>query len=692
MIRLPLFVLPGALLVALGAPHALAQEPAPLAHVAYVEGRAVLEHDTTSEDVEPNLPLDTGDRLRTERGRVEVLLGDGSILQLDEDTTIDVLSDSLIRELAGRLAIIAGSARAGRLQVDTPAGSVRITSPGEFRVSVFDEGGGPEVEVAVIRGSADLFTDGGSVSIAAGARALARQGDAPSQPMSFNSARWDAFDRWSQERLSLRRGAASSRYVPPPLRPYGAVLDTYGSWNYEPTYGYVWFPRVVSGWRPYYQGRWRFYTRFGWTWVGGDVWGWPTHHYGRWGTTSAGAWFWVPGPTWGPAWVHWAVSPGYVSWCPLGFDGRPVVPFGYRYASRRHYRHDPWAAWTLVRRDHFGRFGSVTRVAVDGRRLGREGVRPFVLQAAPPARPLAVARAGVGAASPVRAGSVRVAPRAGVAVPRGAAERAGPAAAAARRGGDQRWNSRSPEDLPTSVRRGPAGTARMAGSAATSGRPDGNEPGQARASEQAGRYGTAVPRRAPTGAGTAPGAAAARRPAPPAWSPDSVPVYRGGTLGGPPELRGVTRSYEGVAPTRRSGSEIAPAAPPRQSDSGRAVPRGASSSGAADDYQSPPAEAPAGARPMPQRPGYQPRTHDQPPAPTPRPPVHGTTDSPGRGYREGPSRGTAPRSPASAEPRQPPARGGYGTAAPRGSAERGGRAERPQGGAPAGGARSARRR
>src|SRR5918998_4744116 len=197
MTRLPLLVFPGLLLLGLGIPSASAQEPSPPAHVAYVEGRAVLERDTALEDVEPNLPLDTGDRLRTERGRVEVLLGDGSILQLDEETTIDVLSDSLVRQLGGRLAIVAGSGRAGRLQVDTPAGSVRITRSGEFRVSVFEENGVPEIEVAVIRGAADLFTDTGSVSIGAGGRALARQGEAPSQPMTFNSARWDAFDRWS---------------------------------------------------------------------------------------------------------------------------------------------------------------------------------------------------------------------------------------------------------------------------------------------------------------------------------------------------------------------------------------------------------------------------------------------------------------------------------------------------------------
>src|SRR5215208_805145 len=104
MTRLPLFVLPGVLVAALAASPASAQEPAPPAHVAYVEGRAVLEYDTTSEEVEPNVPLDTGDRLRTERGRVEVLFGDGSLLQLDEDTTIDVLSDSLVRELGGRVA------------------------------------------------------------------------------------------------------------------------------------------------------------------------------------------------------------------------------------------------------------------------------------------------------------------------------------------------------------------------------------------------------------------------------------------------------------------------------------------------------------------------------------------------------------------------------------------------------------
>src|SRR6185295_14708019 len=54
-----------------------------------------------------------------------------------------------------------------------------------------------------------------------------------------------------------------------------------------------------------------------------DAWAWPTHHYGRWGYAS-NAWFWIPGRTWGAAWVSWSFADDYVSWCPLGYDSRPV--------------------------------------------------------------------------------------------------------------------------------------------------------------------------------------------------------------------------------------------------------------------------------------------------------------------------------------------------------------------------------
>jgi hypothetical protein len=87
---------------------------------------------------------------------------------------------------------------------------------------------------------------------------------------------------------------------------------------------------------------------YGWTWVGLDPFAWPTHHFGRWGF-SAGAWFWIPGRTWGPAWVSWAYAPGYVSWCPLGWNNRAVIQIN---VFTRGY--DPWRAWTVIPRRHFG--------------------------------------------------------------------------------------------------------------------------------------------------------------------------------------------------------------------------------------------------------------------------------------------------------------------------------------------------
>ena len=95
-------------------------------------------------------------------------------------------------------------------------------------MGVFDEDGVATVELAVMRGEAELVSDRGVVTVNAGTRALARQGEFPSQPMAFNSARWDAFDQWSQDRLAARRGAESAQYVPPPLQSYGTVLDSNG--------------------------------------------------------------------------------------------------------------------------------------------------------------------------------------------------------------------------------------------------------------------------------------------------------------------------------------------------------------------------------------------------------------------------------------------------------------------------------
>lgn len=360
------------------------------AHIAVVDGVAVLERDGEIDDAPSNMPLLAGDRVRTRGGRVEILFADGSTLHLDHYSTIDLQSDDLVRLIEGRIRLsIPGPSRAVAYRIDGPHGWANIAEPGEYRVALLKTPAGSELELAVIRGRAELANDGGRTPLRAGERAFARAAAAPSYAFVANSAAWDAFDRWSEARRDERL-VASAQYLPDEVRPYAAALDRHGYWREEPAYGRVWYPRVEPDWRPYYRGRWTNLRPYGWTWVAHDPWGWPTHHYGRWGFSS-GAWFWIPGRTWGAAWVSWASAPGYVSWCPLGWDNRPVLQININVGRQ----YDPWRAWTVLPERHFGR-GSVHRNVVGIHGVDAQARSAFrVAQRAPLPAGYAVPRASM---------------------------------------------------------------------------------------------------------------------------------------------------------------------------------------------------------------------------------------------------------------------------------------------------------
>jgi hypothetical protein len=360
------------------------------AHIALVEGSAVLERDGRPDTSPANMPLLAGDRVRTQSGRVEILFADGATLHLDANTTVDFQSDELVRLLDGRVRLsIPGPDRSVSYRVDAPSAWAQITQPGDYRVAVMRGDAEPEVELAVIRGAAELVNEGGRTPLRAGERAFSRANAAPSYAYAFNSASWDAFDRWSENRRDARLGV-STQYLPDQVRPYASSFDRYGSWRHESSYGYVWYPSVSADWRPYYRGRWVTLRPYGWTWVGSDPWAWPTHHYGRWGI-SAGVWFWIPGRSWAPAWVSWAYAPGYVSWCPLGWNNRPVLQIVNVNVYGR--GHDPWRAWTVVPRRHFG-VDFVHARGISGARFDARTRQSFVSQnRAPEIRGYAVPRA-----------------------------------------------------------------------------------------------------------------------------------------------------------------------------------------------------------------------------------------------------------------------------------------------------------
>jgi hypothetical protein len=537
-------------------PPDLQSDIAPPAHIAYVDGRATLDRENETDDAIPGVPLVSGDRLRTERGRVELLFPDGTALDIDEFSSVEMQSPTLLRVTEGRVLLIVTGANdpryAANFHIDTPVAGVDTYGPGEYRLSLLNGRFGVEAELAVLRGSAALTGDRGSIPLRPGERSSAVVGGTPSYPQYFNSARFDAFDRWVDARRDDRRGVQSAQYLPQDLRMYGGIFDRDGSWAYESQYGgYVWYPTVAADWRPYYDGYWASIPAYGWTWVGGPRWGWPTHHYGRWGLNGA-RWYWVPDRRWGPAWVSWTSAPGYVGWCPLGYNNRPVFGLSVSIGSRW----NGWNAWVVVPHDRFGvRHQPVRQWAIGPDRL--------------PARTSFVAPAS----SPIPA------PRVSYRAANGTEGRRA-------RPGDRQWEPRPPaasQQNGGSIRTAPR-NSRSGDALIYSNRSQVPQRSQAPDDGRRGQFRTAVPRQQDSGT-AAPqysiptpsnrqsdggvfsraGRRAGDSNTPSYSAPGAPPVEHAPTIGSLP--RGARRSAEPVSPEyapARGASGVSPAyAPPR---------------------------------------------------------------------------------------------------------------------------------
>ena len=311
-----------------------------------VDGTAILERDGRTDTRTASMPLLAGDRVRTQAGRVEVLFADGSTLHLDEHTMVDFQSDEVVRLLSGRVRLsVSGPARDVAYRVDAPSAWVQINNPGEYRVSAAARTTRSSSRCCAAARSSSTNRDAATCRPAS-APTHALQA-APSPAYVFNSAAWDSFDRWSESRRDQRLGV-SAQYLPEDVRPYAPAFDTYGSWRHEPAYGVRVVParRRSAGVRTIAAaGRACGRTAGrGLRTIPGD---------GRRITTAAGASPAGPGSgfpdaSWAPAWVSWGYAPGYVSWCPLGWNNRPVLGFSVNYYGGRRY--DPWYAWSVLPR------------------------------------------------------------------------------------------------------------------------------------------------------------------------------------------------------------------------------------------------------------------------------------------------------------------------------------------------------
>ncbi len=343
-----------------------------------------------------NYPLTTGDELWTDAGgRAELHVGSTAI-QLDSQTNLSIFSldDQTVRLFlySGSLAVrVRALDPSDVMEVDTPAGTFSLTSPGSYRIDVADNG---DTTAVVWNGGVTVSLGSSTLALSTGQAALIANVSYPSITMELLPPRSD-WDEWYFARDRREDNPVSVRYVSRDL--IGCEdLDYYGTWEVISGYGPVWIPSDVgAGWVPSSYGHWAWVRPWGWTWISDEPWGFAPFHYGRW-AYARGRWVWVPGviaarPVYAPALVvfiggdDWTLAGGVgIGWFPLAPhevyvpsyttttayvrrvnmgqadpDRAPAVSSRFVYANRSVSR-----AVTVVSRDSFVRSEPVERAVI----------------------------------------------------------------------------------------------------------------------------------------------------------------------------------------------------------------------------------------------------------------------------------------------------------------------------------------
>lgn len=311
--------------------------PSRAARLSFLSGTVSFQPGSVEDWVPATLnrPMTTGDRLWVEGGgRAEMHIGSAALrlngrsnfafLNLDDRTAQIQLSLGTMNVRVRRLA------EDENFEIDTPQLALSVLRPGEYRVEV-NEAGDTTV-IGVRGGEAEATSAGQAFAIKARDQVRVTGTDQPTfDRRDIPPA--DAFDNWSADRDRREDMSESGRHVSRDVPGYGD-LDSSGTWRNTPDNGWVWAPTVDPGWAPYHYGHWAWIAPWGWTWVDDAPWGYAPFHYGRWAFIG-GAWVWVPGPVvvgvrpvYAPAMVAWVGGGGFgvgigvgvaaVGWFPLG--------------------------------------------------------------------------------------------------------------------------------------------------------------------------------------------------------------------------------------------------------------------------------------------------------------------------------------------------------------------------------------
>ena len=243
--------------------------------------RSIVVHEGVADRADAPAMLVDGDVVRTRNGRAEIVFADGTLLHLDHDTELEAaVADARAPASSGR--VVAAHVRRGDAAVrrstrrppssgSTPRGEYGVTSSGRLG----------RLEVTVARGVRGGRRTPDRDSWCAAARWRRFSAPAAARCSStFNSARWDAFARWANDRTN--GFAASHVGATTAVR---AACRTATSFDQLRALGLrravrqrVVPRRSPSHWRPYYDGVVAAHALRLDVGTGTIRWAWPTHH------------------------------------------------------------------------------------------------------------------------------------------------------------------------------------------------------------------------------------------------------------------------------------------------------------------------------------------------------------------------------------------------------------------------------
>ena len=358
------------------------------ARTSLVTGNVYLKAADTNDEwksVSINMPVMQDDTYWVaEGGKAEIQFFGSSYLRADQNTefhvtSLDGSSNTVMISLqSGRVYIDRQDSAGGTFfEIDAPLVSADADRSARFDVDINSNG---VTEISVISGSVHIDSESESTTIYVGDMIAVSSSGAAEVSSYLPDDEWIS---WNAELDNLlTQNSTSSAYLPPSLSGYSYEFDGNGSWTYQPGYGEVWAPSIVTpGWAPYSIGRWA-WINGNYVWISYETWGWVPYHYGRWAYRTGIGWFWVPPSAqqvyWCPGAVAWNYTSSYVSWVPLA-PGEVYYGYGYygrhsvdlRNVNARSIRATPYYenarisnAVTVVNRQTFVSGGAYTKMRI----------------------------------------------------------------------------------------------------------------------------------------------------------------------------------------------------------------------------------------------------------------------------------------------------------------------------------------